>query len=142
MYFIMLKSNVLSVQIFFLNRLLLKSVNQTTFKHELEYVCKYSRPYKSKCLSLVDEFSDMIYEDIVDTFKDYKICGALGKCATNVDDSKSSESDFNDVESMYSGENMQDLQNDDPNPNCLICQELIKSIEDQIDTNSSKVQYE
>lgn len=100
-------------------------------------MCYLAGPFKSECLSLIDGQSDDIYEGLLVFLKTDIICVISGECSNVVDELKTAESTFNSVESMFSDEHQQDVDD----LNCGICEVFIQTVEDTI-SKYKKVRYE
>lgn len=60
--------------------LLIANTTETEFKQVMEGLCKQTKGFKAECLSIVDEYYDVIYNTLVKDLNEKEACCLMEIC--------------------------------------------------------------
>lgn len=68
--------------------MLTANTTETEFKQVLEGLCKQTKSFKSECLSIADEYYDVIYAELTKELDPEGACFLIGVCPKGLASSK------------------------------------------------------
>lgn len=67
---------------------LIANTTETEFKTVLEGLCNQTKGFKDECLSIVDQYVDVIYSTLLKNLNENEACHAIGVCPRNLNDAE------------------------------------------------------
>lgn len=67
---------------------LVANTTELEFKTVLEGLCNQTKSFKDECLSIVDQYVDLIYETLLKNLNENEACHAIGICPRNLVDAE------------------------------------------------------
>lgn len=67
---------------------MIANTTESEFKSVLQGLCNQTKGFKKECLTIVDEYYDVIYKSLVTNLDDQGMCFMIGVCPKGLQDKK------------------------------------------------------